>query len=81
MKDEKNIKKINRITEDENIKKSKTFKNKNKIKKRISNSAPKDYKEDNLKEIKSEGYTENVTNFNYYHKDLDIITKYIIKSK
>lgn len=54
---------------------------KNKLKKRISKSAPKDYNEQNFKEINSDCYTENVTNFNHYYKDLDIITKYIIKSK
>ena len=54
---------------------------KNKLKKRISKSAPKDYNEQNFKEINSDCYTENVSNINQYYKNLNIITKYIIKSK
>ena len=57
--------KINKKTNNKNKKNTKKIKNKKKLKKRIFKSVPKPKKEDNLKEIKFENYTENSKNFNY----------------
>lgn len=51
------------------------------MKKRISKSQTKPITKKNLQEIKHDDYIENVKNFKHYYKDLDIMTKYIIKSQ
>lgn len=80
MNKEKYNEKINKNSDNEYKNKTNKNLNKKKLKKRISKSQTKPITEKNLQEIICDDYIENVKNFKHYYKDLDIMTKYIIKS-